>query len=323
MDTFWTENIRLKTIAFPRIMAAPMDGVIDSPMRQLIRDFSKKELLFSEMSHISAVANERTGRLLRYNPIEQPLAFQISGSSIRFMAEAVDKILEHKFVMLNLNAGCPAKNVIKSGNGSALMAKPDLLKELLTFLYKKLENKIPLTLKIRSGFKLKNALEISLIAQDCGVEMIIIHPRTQPGGFSSRLDFDLVKQIKNSLSIPVVFSGNINSFDRMKLTHEKTGVDGFMIGRALWGCPWKMKEITSHALGQEFSISTKTMIEYAIKHLDLNNKFYGKNGYNAFKKQLPQYIKGLPGAATLRRELLQTQSYDDMKRMLSKLLSLN
>lgn len=321
MSNYYTEKIKLKNLSFPRIMAAPMDGVIDSPMRQLIRDFSKEELLFSEMSHISAVANEPTGRLLRYKTIEHPLAFQISGSSIRFMSEAVDKILEQKFIMLNLNSGCPAKNVIKSGNGSALMAKPDLLKELLEFLQKKLNGQIPLTLKIRAGFKEKNAYDIALMAQDCGVEMLIIHPRTQPGGFTAPLDFDLVKKIKQSLTIPVVFSGNINSFKRAKLTYEKTGVDGFMIGRPLWGCPWKMEEITRQSQGEEFHVSKKMMVEYALKHLKLNLEFYGEHGSQAFKKQLPRYITGLENAATLRRELLRTQTSQEMQTMLEDLLA--
>lgn len=318
-NPFWSENINLKGMSFPRFMAAPLDGVTDSPLRRLIRHFSKKELLFSEMNHISAVANEKTGKLLRHNPIEQPLAFQISGSSTKFMAEAVEKIIEKKFVMINLNVGCPAKNVIKSGNGSALMAKPELLKKLLLELKKILRERIPLTIKIRAGFKEKNGLEIAKLSEDCGVEMLIIHPRTQPGGFSSRLDFDMVKKIKESLSIPIVFSGNIYDFNDAKSTYEKTGVDGFMIGRALWGCPWKIREITDAAVGKTFSMSNKEMIEYAIKHLELNMEFYGNHGYQAFKKQLPQYTKGLPHAATLRRELLRTQSYEEMRRMLEQL----
>lgn len=327
LEKFLSEKICLKNLSFPRIMSAPIDGVIDSPMRQMIRKFSKDELLFSEMFHVSVVAYEKTGRALKYEKIEQPLAFQISASSTRFVEVAVEKILEHNFVMLNLNSGCPAKNVIKSGSGSALMSKPDVLKEILQLLHKKLDGKIPLTLKIRAGFKEKNGLEIAKLAQDCGVEMLIIHPRTQPGGFSSLLDYDMVKKIKEELSIPIVFSGNIATATTLKKTYERTGVDGFMIGRALWGCPWRMKQIHDEIQryhlprGKEFSLSLKEILSLAIEHLDLNVKFYGEHGAQSFKKQLPQYIKGLPHAATLRQEFLRSKDSHEMRSRLKELLS--
>jgi nifR3 family TIM-barrel protein len=319
--SFFSENLTLKNLTIPRFMAAPMDGVIDSPMRRMIRKFSSKELLFTEMFHASTVAFDKRERPVKYDPIEQPLAFQISGSDTRFIDRAVDKILKHKFIMLNLNAGCPAKNVIKSGCGSALMSKPEKLKELLLALYKRVENKIPLTIKIRAGFKEKNALEIAQLAQDCGVEMLMIHPRTQPGGLSARLDFDLVKSIKQKLSIPVIFSGNIFNFETAQKTYAKTGVDGFMIGRALWGCPWKLREIEAEILGEEFSVSIEEAIKLALTHLEYNIEFYGEPGVHAFKKQLPQYIKGLPNAATLRSELLRSQNSVEMKNRLSALYS--
>lgn len=321
--SFWAEDIKLKNLSFPRFMSAPMDGVIDSPMRQMIRKFSTKELLFTEMRHVSCVANEKTEKSVKYKPIEQPLAFQISANSINFTEKAVQKIIENKFVMLNLNAGCPAKCVIKSGSGCALMANPTLLKTILCTLKKELNNIIPLTIKIRAGFKEKNALEISQLAQDCGVELIIIHPRTQPGKFASQLDFDLVKQIKAKLSIPIVFSGNINSFKSAKIAYEKTNADGFMIGRALWGCPWKMKEIAKTITKQEFHMPINKILEYAIEHLNLNLEHYGTHGFNGFKKQLPQYIKGLPQAAQIRKNLLRLQTAEEMKTQLSNLIQIH
>ena len=297
-----------------------MDGVIDSPMRQLIREFSPTELLWGEMRHVSCVANEKTDASVAHKQIEHPLAFQFSANSTAFMQSAVEKIIANKFCMINLNAGCPAKCVIKSGSGSALMADPDKLKELLIFLQKTIYGRIPLTLKIRSGFKKVNALEIAQMAQNIGVEMLIIHPRTQPGGFASPLDFDLVARIKKTLSIPVVFSGNLTNFDAVQSTYEKTGVDGFMIGRPLWGCPWKMKEIQAPIHGETFSITTKQSIEYAIKHLELNIERYGPHGINPFKKQLPHYIRGIENASTIRRDLLRILEPEIMKQELVKLM---
>jgi tRNA-dihydrouridine synthase B len=305
-------------------MSAPIDGVLDSPARQMIRKFSKKNLLFGEMRHIACVANEKNNLSVRHNPIEQPLAFQVSAHNTNFLEEAVEKIIEHKFVELNLNAGCPAKNIIKFGAGSALMSKPDVLKTLMLSFKKAIAGRIPFTLKIRAGYKEKNALEIAKLAQDCGIEALSIHPRTQPAGFAGPLDFELVKKITASLSIPVIFSGEIKSYQDAQDTYEKTGVDQFMVGRALWGAPWKLHEIQQESQGKTFSISIKEIIELALKHLALSVDFYGPSGVQSFKSHLARYIKGITGAATLRRNLLTIDDHKEMKQALNALIdSLN
>lgn len=307
MKTFWTEQIKLKTTSFPRFMSAPMDGVIDSPMRQLIRKFSPDELLFGEMRHVACVAHEQGKKSVRYNPTEHPLAFQVSANSTEFIDIAVQKIVDHKFMQLNLNSGCPAKNVIKSGSGSALMADPEMLKAVMVALNKEAQGRIPFTVKIRAGFKEKNGFEMAQLAQDCGAEMLIIHPRTQPEGFSGPLDLEMTAKIKKKLTIPVVLSGEINSFADAKKAYEQTGVDGFMVGRALWGAPWKLKEISEAIAGRTFSMSLSEIIKVALEHLALNYEFYGPSGLQPFKSHLARYIKGMPHATTLRRNLLMIQ----------------
>jgi|SaaInlStandDraft_4_1057021.scaffolds.fasta_scaffold04806_4 tRNA-dihydrouridine synthase B len=317
---FWTEKIKIGNQEYPRFMSAPLDGITDSPMRQLIREYSKDVLLFTEMRHVACVANEKTEKSVKYNSIEQPLCFQVSANSTQFLEKAVAKIVSNKFVMFNLNAGCPAKCVIKSGSGSALMANTSLLKNLLVEFKNALPQTMPLTLKIRAGFKEKNAYDVSLMAEQCGVDMIVVHPRTQPGGFSEPLDFDLVAKIKKSVSIPVVFSGNIHSFSRAEMTHEKTGVDGFMIGRALWGAPWKIREIMDKSLNKDFKISQKDILKCALRHMELNVVYYGEHGINPFKKQIPQYIKAIPNAAEIRCQLVRSQSAEEMRNQLENLI---
>jgi len=319
--SFFLENISLHTLSFPRFMAAPMDRIIDSPARMLIRQFSPNELLFGEMRHVACIAHGKADQSLKYEIIEQPLAFQVAANNTDSIDVAVAKILEHKFSMLNLNACCPSKNIIKSESGAYLMARPKLLKEILITLRKELQNQIPLTLKIRAGYKEKNGLDIAKLAQDCGVEMLIIHPRTQSQGFSAPLDFDLVKTIKETLSIPVIFSGEIHSFEDAKMTYEKTGVDGFMIGRALWGAPWKLHEITCTIENKSFHLSMKEIIELVLKHLQFYVKFYGPNYVlQMFKTHLSRYLKELPHANSLRRELMTINDYEEMKRKLEALL---
>jgi len=319
---FWQETITIGKHSYPRFMAAPLDGVTDSPLRRLIREFSPNEqLLFTEMRHVACVVHEKDNKSLRYEPIEQPLCYQVSANKTDFIDEAVEKIVAAGFIMLNLNLGCPARCVTRSGGGSALMANIPLLRQIMAKLQRATEGKIPLTVKLRAGFKEKNAYEVAQVVQEYGVAAIAIHPRTAPERFTSRLDFDLVRRVKEVSTVPIIFSGNVNNFSRAKKTYELTGVDGFMIGRALWGAPWKIHEITEEAAGRNFSLSMAKTIRYALKHLSINFDFYGyRVGMNMFKKQLAQYVRGINNAAHHRRELLLLQSGDEMREKLEQLL---
>lgn len=320
MQSFWQETLSFGSLTVPRLMAAPLDGITDSSLRQLIREFSKTELLYTEMRHIACVANSRVSTLFAYKPVEHPLAYQISANNTRWLPEAVEAIVAHGFVMLNLNMGCPAPQVIRSGSGSALMNNMPLAQEIITALQKALNGRIPLTIKIRAGFKKTNAVEIAQMAQDLGVQGLIIHPRLQTGGFTAPLDYETTAAVKKAVQMPVIFSGNINSYARMVKVHEKTGVDGFMIGRALWGAPWKMHEIMEEAAGRRFTLSIQDMVRLARRHLDLNIELYGLHGVNPFKKQLPQYIKGVEGASQIRSFLVRLQTAQEMAAALDNLI---
>lgn len=322
MNNFWTEPLKIDNLVIPRFMAAPLDGVTDSPLRQVIRDFSKDELLMTEMRHVAHVAHEKEPRSLKYKQLEHPLAFQVSANRINDIDAAVEKVIASGFKMFNLNSGCPSPTVTKSGSGSALMADLPRLKELLLHFNKSINGRIPFTLKIRAGYKIKNAVEVAKLAQDCGVSSLMIHPRTAPEGFTSRLDFDLVREVKQALTIPVIFSGNVNNFERAKKTYELTGVDGFMVGRALWGAPWKLKEISEAAQGRQFTITTAEMVRFALKNFHLNIEHYGERaGFNCFKKQIAQYIRCVEGAAEWRKILLTTQTAAEMQTHLEALVA--
>lgn len=300
-------------------MTAPLDGVTDSPFRRVIREFSPHELMFAEMRHVDTVAHERTGRALMHEAQEQPLVFQFSANRTPCIGKAVDRVLAAGFKAINLNAACPAPAIIRSGSGSALMGNIPQLKIILEELQRCIAGRVPLSLKIRAGFKIKNADEVALIAQDYGCEAVIIHPRTQPERFAGRLDYDLVARVKKTISIPVIFSGNITKFDVAQRVYAMTGCDGFMIGRALLGAPWKIKEMTEHAAGKPFSANIQTSFACLIKHLNHSASFYGEHGYAHFKKHLAQYLKGFSGATDWRNLLLRTQSEQEMRHLLGKL----
>jgi tRNA-dihydrouridine synthase B len=320
---FWQSKIKIGKEEYSRFMSAPLDGITDSPLRKLIREFSPEELLFTEMRHVAMVANERTGICLKYDPIEQSMAFQVSTNKTDFIDKAIEKILAAGFKSINLNSGCPAKAVVKSKCGSALMEDVPHLEMLLKYFIKRIDNRASFTVKIRAGFKKKNALEVAKMAQDCGVDAVIIHPRTQPEGFASRLDYELARQVKQALTVPLIFSGNISRFEMAQKVYELTGCDGYMIGRALWGAPWKMHEMTEAAQGKTFEVTTDLALRCALKHLDNNIQFYGPKGFIPFKKQLPQYVRFVVDASEWRQKLLRSQTETEMRELLIQLIKEN
>ena len=309
---YWHEKIKIGNLAFPRFIGGPLDGITDSPFRKLVRDFSKDELLYSEMRHTGSVANEKGGiKALEFAQLERPLNFQFAANKIDFIEPAVAKVLARGVDMIDLNVGCPASNVIGSGSGSALMA--DLPR--LTLILKEFRKQVPIpfTVKIRAGFKCQNALEVAQLIQDCGADALAIHPRLQSQKFEGRPDYALV-------SIPVIVSGGVVNWATAKMVHEQTGVDGFLIGRGIWGKPWKLQELRANSQGVAYNVSMVQIMQYAIKHLENLLAYYGPHGLFVFRKHIPFYIRGLPDASVLRQKLVTSTSIDQVKETFAAMI---
>ena len=272
------------------------------------------------MRHVTCVVHERTGHSLRHDKVEHPIVFQFSANNEKNIEQAVEKVLAAGFNGINLNLGCPAKNVVKSGSGSALMADPERLTKVVQEFKRAIAGRVSFTVKIRSGFKEKNAVEIAKLAEGLGSDAILIHPRTQPQGFTGLPDHALVRQVKEAVQVPVIMSGNINSFKRAQKVYDQTGVDGYMIGRALWGCPWKMREIVAASRGETFTLTPPEIINLAIRHLQLSLDHYGPNGFQPFKKHVPVYIKGVENAGDIRHKLVNSRTAESMFEVLEGLL---
>lgn len=317
--SYWQESIIIRNRAYPRFIGGPLDGITDSPFRQLVRDFSKDELLYTEMRHVACVANAKIGpQALAFEPLEQPLNYQISANKLEFLEPAIEKILARGVQMVDLNVGCPAKNVVQSGSGSALMADPERLEKLLCRLRELLP--VAFTVKIRAGFKQVQALEIAKMIEDCGIDALAIHPRLQTQKFEGRPDYALVEKVKNAIKIPVIVSGGIVNFKTAQMVYEQTGCDGYLIGRAIWARPWKLKELHEHSHGREFSVDTRTVLSYARMHLDKMLEFYGPRGLFAFRKHLPFYVRGLPFAAELRQRLVTSSDAQAVRNHLTEFI---
>lgn len=310
--SYWNENIVIGNRTFPRFIGGPLDGITDSPFRKVIRNFSSQELLFTEMRHVASVAHEKAGtRSLDFSQMERPLNFQVSANKVDFIEQACERIIEAGVDCVDLNIGCPARLVVNSGAGSALMADLPRLKLILESFRKALP--VPFTLKMRAGYKVKNAVEVAQLAQDCGVDALSLHPRLQTQFFLGVPDYELAAQVKKAVSIPLILSGGIINWSLAKSLYEQTGVDGFLIGRGIWSRPWKLHELYENSQGRLYKVSQEIIRDSALTHLDNMITYYGQRGVAAFRKHLPFYIKGKPHASELRQRLITTQDAQEVK----------
>lgn len=318
--SYWKEKLKIKNLEIPRFLGGPLDGVTDSPFRKLVRQFSKEELLYTEMRHVACVANEKGGqRSLEFENLERPLNYQFAANKVDFIDVACEKVFKKGVDCIDLNIGCPARHLVSSGSGSALMGDIARLEKILLCFRKNIKN-IPFTVKIRAGFKKENAVDVAKLAQDSGADAIAIHPRLQTQRFGGIPDYNLAAKLKKEISVPIIISGGITDFETAKSVYEQTGVDGFLIGRAIWSKPWKLKELREHSLGREFKIDNSIILKCALEHLDNVISFYGQDGIYAFRKHVPFYVKGMKSSSVLKNLVFSTTSVEKVKRGLKNFL---
>jgi tRNA-dihydrouridine synthase B len=286
------------------LFLAPMSGITDYPFRQLAREMGCG-LVFTEM--VSAEGLIRKGEaFLKIKKDEHPVSVQLFGSNPEVIAEAAQMAEAMGADVIDFNMGCPAKQLVEAGAGVDLMRFPEKVKEILTMVRR--EVKSPLTIKIRSGWDSKhiNAVEISKIAEDCGIDAISIHPRTKDQGFRGRADWKLIGEVKKAVRIPVVGNGDVTQPSLAKEMLEETGCDGVMIGRGALGNPWIFGFRNSmHLEGEPVTLPSleerKNMIHY---HFLLVQAHWGEKGaVKTFRKHIYWYTKGLPGCSSFHSKL--------------------
>jgi len=280
------------------LVLAPMSGITDYPFRQLTKEMGCG-LVITEM--VSAEGLIRKGEaFLKIWKDEHPVSVQLFGSDPEVLAEAAGMAEEMGADAIDLNMGCPAKQIVMTGAGADLMRFPEKVKGILMKVRKKV--KTPLTIKIRSGWDGKhiNALEISKIGEDCGIDAISIHPRTREQGFRGRADWNLIREVKETVHIPIIGNGDATTPSFIKKMFEETGCDGVMIGRGALGNPWIFHFNHSMPLEREPAGSPsleekKNMIHH---HFSLTQTHYGeKEAVKKIRKHVYWYTKGLPSCA--------------------------
>ena len=301
---------------------APMAGVTDLPFRLLCRE-QGAGLLCMEMVSAKAIQynNKNTKALLEIHPEERPVSLQLFGSDPDVISEIAKQIEELPFAILDINMGCPVPKIVRNGEGSALMKNPKLVHEIVSKTAKAIQK--PVTVKIRKGFDdtCINAVEIAKVIEDAGAAAVAVHGRTREQYYSGKADWDIIRQVKEAVSIPVIGNGDVTSGESALAMMRETGCDGVMIGRGSQGNPWIFSELLEYEKtgvmperpGRE---EIKDMI---LRHARLQLDYKGEYlGIREMRKHVAWYTTGMPNSAKLRNEINAVESYEQLENLLTE-----
>ena len=312
-------NVEIKN----RVVLAPMAGVCNSSFRRIAKEMGCG-LVYAEMVSDKAVfyQNQKTLDMLYMTDFERPIAQQIFGSDKESFVSAAKYIYENMHPdIIDINMGCPVPKVaVHAQAGSALLKNPGKIKEIVEAVVKSVP--IPVTVKIRSGWDQNNinAVEVAKICESAGASAICIHPRTRSQGYSGKADWNIIKQVKEAVSIPVIGNGDIKSCLDAKKMIDETGCDAVMIGRASLGNPWIFKEVNEY-IENGIIIDKPTpleKVEMCIKHLAyLKDIKIDKVAVLEIRNHVAWYLKGLKGANEVKDKIFKTKDINEIEKILS------
>lgn len=302
------------------LILAPMAGVTDQPFRLLCKA-EGCGLLYSEMVSAKAIIynNKNTFELLKVEEKEHPIALQLFGSEPEIMAEAAKRLEGENFDFFDINMGCPVPKVVNNNEGSALMKNPKLAGEIVEAMVKAVNK--PVTVKFRTGFTKDtiNAVSFAKIMEASGASAVAVHGRTREQYYSGKADWDVIRQVKEAVGIPVIGNGDVNSVKSAKALLDETGCDGIMIGRGVRGNPWLFSQIL-HFLetGEEKEKPTiEEVKEMIIRHGKLQLKYKGEyTGIREMRKHIAWYTAGFPHSAALRSKVNSIETMDSIIELL-------
>ena len=305
------------------LILAPMAGVTDLPFRLLCKE-QGAGLICTEMISAKAIyfKNKNTETLMEINERERPVSLQLFGSDPDLMAEIARQIEPRNFDILDINMGCPVPKVVNNGEGSALMKNPRLVHEIVSKVSNAIEK--PLTIKIRKGFAedCVNAVEIAKIAEDAGAAAVAVHGRTREQYYAGNADWDIIRKVKEAVSIPVIGNGDVDSPQKAEALVRETGCDGIMIGRAVQGNPWLFSQIlhyqkTGELLPKPGMEEVKEMI---LRHAKMQLEYKGNyTGMREMRKYVAWYTTGMPHSASVRRMVNEVESYEQLEELVGRM----
>lgn len=310
------------TVLENNVILAPMAGVTDLPFRVLCRE-QGAGCVVTEMVSAKAVLynNKNTRELLQIDPAERPAAVQLFGSEPDIMAEIAARLEEGPYDYIDVNMGCPVPKIVNNGEGSALMKNPERAKEVLTAMVKAVKK--PVTVKFRKGFNdlSVNAVEFAKMAESCGVAAVAVHGRTREQYYSGKADWDIIRQVKEAVRIPVIGNGDIFTPEDAGRMLKETGCDGIMVARGAKGNPWLFGRInhyldTGEILPGPSMAEIKAMI---LRHGRMLVQFKGEGvAMREMRGHMAWYTKGMPHSATLRNEINQVETLEGFVELLDR-----
>ena len=307
-------NLEFKHIAF----LAPMAGIADRAFRELCVNYGAAYTVTEMVSSKGLTMGDRkSGELLTIGS-ERPCGAQIFGDDPEIMAQAAVKCLEYKPEIIDINMGCPAPKVAMNGGGASLMKKPELAFEITKAVCEAVD--IPVTVKIRKGWddESVNAVQMAELAQKAGAAAVAVHGRTRTQMYSGSVDFEIIKGVKQAVSIPVIGNGDVTDEQSAAIMLEKTGCDAIMIGRGALGNPWVFSQINAYLdecrVLPEPTVTQKMAV--MLRHIERIIEYKGE--YTAMREarhHAGYYTKGMRGGAALRKEICSFEHFEQLEEL--------
>lgn len=307
------------------VFLAPMAGITDLPFRKICRSYGAG-MVYSEMISAKGLYynDKKTAELMRIDDNERPCAIQIFGSDADIMAEIVPKVMEAKPDIIDINMGCPMPKIVNNGDGSALMKSPEKIGKIVRKV--SAASPVPVTVKIRKGWDDENvnAVEAAKIIEQSGGTAVAVHGRTRTEFYGGSADWDIIKAVKNAVSIPVIGNGDIKSAEDVRRMMDYTGCDAVMIGRASQGNPFIFRQANEYLQNGKvnFFPAPKERLCQMLEHIEMLAAEKGEaRGVREARKHIAWYIKGLPGSARLKGEVFRISSIDAMRQRLTEYIN--